>query len=74
MRGENSGDVIVMGRTKIERQNYSGLQMSITWSNIQRIWSTYVTDKEFGLLDLLDLIKSRSVLTIINKNKRGSSV
>lgn len=34
MRGENSGDVIVMGRTKIERQNYSGLQMSTTWSNI----------------------------------------
>lgn len=43
VRGENSGDVIVMNRTKIERQNYSGLQMSITWSNIQWIWSTYVT-------------------------------
>lgn len=31
-------------------------------------------DKEFGLLDLLDLIKFRFVFIIINKNKRGSFV
>lgn len=31
-------------------------------------------DKEFGLLDLLDLIKFRFVFIKINKNKRGSFV
>lgn len=31
-------------------------------------------DKEFGLLDLLDLIIIRFVFIIINKNKRGSFV